>query len=140
MTSEVIVAEAWLYQTLADAFTADSLQVYSGAGPQDAEYPFIVFAHLHSYDLAGVGVFRYLTQAEYVVRAAARDESWTTVLAYANTIDAALHGKKGIDVPVGLATGRVLSCIRTEPFMQRETADGQVYVSLGGVYQLNMQG
>ena len=133
MVAEPAVAESWLFGQLDPVF---SIPVYVDAGPEDAVYPFVVFAHLDSVDHNTADGTRVWSRMDYLVRVADRAESLLTLMAGAALIDATIHKDDGVPA----AGGRVLSCVREEPFRQREVVDGVVHLSLGGVYRLLVGG
>lgn len=136
MAVELAAIEAWLFSRLVTT-VGPGAEIYTDQAPEDAPYPFVIMAHLGGSDVFGVGPARFMTSADYVIRATVRSESLADVYPLADDIDAAIHGQKGVDPLVGLT---VLSCVRTEPFRQREVEDDVVYLSLGGVYRCRVEG
>lgn len=130
---ELAAVESWLF----DKLLVLNYPVYSEEAPEDAPYPFILFAHLDAKDVFGVGTARFLTRADYVVRGCDRTESAKDVYPLAVAIDNVLHGVKGV-APIQALM--VLSCVRNEPFRQREVQDDIVYLSRGGIYRIQVQG
>jgi hypothetical protein len=135
MTTPVFVAvEDWLFERLTTAL--GGVDVYSGLAPEDAPYPLAIFAYLDGADVNAVACEeqRVMTRFDYVVRMTDRSESWLAVKEGAAIIDGALQAGKGAS-ELG---GTVLSCLRVEPFAQRETDpnSGITYLSLGGVYRI----
>lgn len=132
--TEVEGVETFLYDTLsANGF---SLPVYSGIAPDDADLPFYLFAYIGGTDTNGAGNagVRVLTRFRYIARAYGQGPSFAAIKAEAKWLDDQLHGAAGTD-----QDGRVVSCVRAEPFALREPGDdGQWMVTLGGIYDITI--
>lgn len=136
MTPVFITVEDFLFEKLTLALPG--VDIYSGMAPEDAPYPLSIFAFLDADDVNAVACEeqRVMTSFDYVVRFTDRNESWLAVEAGAANIDQALQSAKGTSERGGV----VLSCLRIEPFVQRETDEaGVTYLSLGGVYRIKAQ-
>ena len=138
MTSgaETAAVETWIYGTLADDATLDSLGVtgvYSYMAPEDATYPFILFQQQASSDVNAVGPNRIMAQTVYVIRAVT-DGALSSVVAINTRIDNLLQAQNGSNV-----NGTVIACMRERPFVQVETVEGRSYRHLGGIYRIYVQ-
>lgn len=105
------IAEAWIYQQLANDSTLRGLvgsQVYAGVAPEGATYPLIVLQSLGGVDTTAMHFSRVLSQFRYAVHCADRVGSIFNLDALAARVDALLHG--GENVPVN--GGYMLACQR----------------------------
>lgn len=138
---ELEVADRWLFDVLtADPDLAalitdpgdDGPRVFSEVAPASAAYPFVVFAHQASTDVAGVGPYRIGTEATYVVKAVGEGQSYAPLRPVAARIDALLQGAGG-----AVIDGEVWAAQRTAPVRYPEiTPNGDQYRHLGGLYRL----
>lgn len=134
MSVEAIGVERWL----TDKLGALSLPVWADTAPDDAPYPFVLFARLDGSDLNGLGrpTGRVKSTFDYAVRVYDETRTWDDLEAHASALDTALQGAKGLD-PDGKVL--VLSSVRQEPLLDREPVDGVMYAYAGGVYRIEAQ-
>lgn len=135
MSVEAIGVEAWLFAQLEPLGVA----VWADTAPDDAPYPLVVFARLDGADQNALGnpMARVKSTFDYAVRAYDETRTWDDLKVLAAAVDAALQGAAGLD-PDGAVM--VLSSVRQEPLLDRETLDGVTYAFAGGVYRIEAQG
>lgn len=133
MSSEIAAAETWLYGVLAGDATLTSLgvtAVYGYQAPETAAYPYVLFHQQAGADVRGVGPTRIMANMLYVVRAVT-DGPLSSLVAINSRMDALLQAQSGSNV-----NGAVLACVREQPFVMTEPAEGRTFRHLGGIYRL----
>lgn len=133
MSSEVAAAETWLYGVLSGDATLTSLGVtgvYAYQAPETARFPYVLFQHQGGADVRGVGPTRIMANMLYVVRGVT-DGPLSALVSINSRIDALLQAQSGSNV-----NGVVLACVREQPFVMNEPAEGRTFRHLGGVYRL----
>jgi hypothetical protein len=137
---ETVVAETWLYSVLTTDATLTGLigvgeKVHAFVAPKGTPPPFVVYQYQGGNDVRGVGPVRIMTGLLYVVKAVTRSKSFSDLKPIAERINVLLHAQHG-----EAAGGRVVSCVREQPFKLVETSDGGVpFRHLGGIYRINAQ-
>lgn len=135
MSVEAIGVERWLTYLLGYM----GMPVWGDQAPDDTPYPLVLFAKLDGSDLNGLSnpAGRVKVTLDYAVRVYDETRSWNDLEAKARELDTLLQGAKGLD-PDGKVM--VLSSVRQEPLLDRETLDGVTYAFAGGVYRIEAQG
>lgn len=136
MSTETVLAETWLYTTLKANATLTALiggsttpRIYSAVVPQGAALPAVVFQQMSGEDLLTLNAYRVWSDLVYLVKGIAQAGGFVALDGIAAQIDVSLHRVSG--------TG-VAACYRERPFtyVEPETADGQQYRHLGGIYRI----
>ena len=141
------VAETWLHSTLGgDSIVTGivSTRIHEDVTPSIDEkgdplpsaFPCIVYnvqATQPDYnEVSGIVIWSGLL---YLVRGVFETRSYGgNVEVLAKRIDDLLHRKSG-----AVTGGRVVACVRTQPFKQRELTNMRHYRSMGGIYELKVQ-
>lgn len=132
--AETTVIDEWLLDVLSDL--DDITGVYADLAPAEALYPFVVFQHQASSDVAGVGPnARIMIDADYVIRVIAATTSFTGLVGIATEIDTLLEGQSG-----ATTGGVVLGVARREQYREVEQYENQQIRHLGGRYRIVAQG
>lgn len=134
MAVETLVAETWLAAVLSgDSVlnTAVGGRIYGYVAPQGTPLPFVLFQQQAARDVAGVGPSRIMSNLLYIVKVIGQTNSFTSLEAAANRIDAVLQAASGTNV-----RGAVYACVREAPFALVESTDTGQYRHLGGQYRL----
>lgn len=148
MASEVVIANAFVYQRLAGDATLTGLlggasvpRIYQGKAPQGAMFPAVVYQHQGGSDVRGATeATRIGANLLYVVRGVAQAERFTGDLqTIEERIDARLHRTSGAVVLNSVTLGEVIACVRLQPFDLTEDEEGVEWRHLGGIYRLFVQ-
>jgi hypothetical protein len=140
---ETIIAETWLKAVLAENAELNAAvggRIFAYLAPNDAPYPFVLFAldpGPTTADTLAIGGNRIKSNLGYVVKVVGKTNNFQSLGPIAEAIDQALHKKYGT-VPDG---GSVISCIRTAPVadVEMDELTAEVYRHLGGLYALQVQ-
>lgn len=133
--NEIVRAQEWLRATLNTAPAVSGGRIFPDVAPQGAEPPYTVFQYQGGGDLMESGAARVWSSLLFLVRVIDKTNTIGAALrTAADEIDARLHDKSGTT-----ADGRVVSCVRTEPFQLAEVDQGVQYRHLGGIYRLYVQ-
>lgn len=149
MSSEIVVAETWLYETLngdetlmgSDEGELGVTGVHSEkptkVGSTAPEPPYVVYSLASpGSDVMGATTQRIWSGLDYLVKAVGEGNSLAALNDIAARIDTLLHGKGGS--PTG--GGTVLSCVRVRPVSYAEQlGNNRYYRHLGGIYRLEVQ-
>lgn len=148
MASEIVIANAFIYQRLAaDALLTAELggainpRISQGKLRRGVSYPGVVYQRQAGTDIRGATeATRIGSNLLYVVRGVAQAESLLGALQTIDErIDAVLHRSSG-SVVLGSATiGTVIACVRVQPFELTEDDEGIEWRHLGGIYRLMVQ-
>jgi hypothetical protein len=146
-STEYTVAQTWLYSVLsADATLAGivSTRIHEDVTPHIDEtgeplpsaFPCLVYnVQATQPDYSEVSGIRIWSGLLYTVRGIFETRSdGGNVAVVAARIDELLHRKSG-----AVVGGRVVACVRRQPFKQRELSNGRHYRQMGGVYELKVQ-
>lgn len=132
------IAEAWIYQQLANDSTLRGLvgsQVYASEAPEAATYPLVVFSSMGGLDTTAMAFSRVLSQLRYGVHCADRVGSLWGIDGIAARVDFLLHGYK--NVPVN--GGYMLASQRERQIVLRGAVAGVQTRELVNVYYLVIQ-
>lgn len=136
--AETALTDQWVEATLlahAPLTAFVSTRVYPDLAPPDITMPFVVYQEQSSDDVRGVGPTNILTTTVYVVKAIAQGSNFDALQPVAEAIYGALHNASGT-----ITGGRVLTCLRDQPFRLTEFTDGKTYRHLGGRFSIQVQG
>lgn len=131
--AESLVVKQWLNDVLkADAALVAQVgtRIYDAVAPSGAAMPYVVYQYMAGRDIAGVGPHRIMTTFVYIVKVVKETNSFASLEAAANRIDAVLQAASGINV-----RGTVVACVREAPFEMVESLETGQYRHLGGSYR-----
>lgn len=129
------IAERWLYERLAADPVLAAYGIHTDLAPQNTPMPYLIIQNqAPGNDLNGLGGRRIKTDPVYVVKAVTAGESYAPLADLAARIDAQLHRQRG-----DVAGGRVLACVREQPFRLAQFDTSKHYRHLGGIYRLQVQ-
>lgn len=135
---EIILAETWLYSTLANDVTLTTLinkRVFSLQPPQGVAFPFIAYQLQAGNDIATMNNKRVMAELVYQVKVIGQTPSPLDLAPIFQQLDALIHNKVNQQV----TGGTIYSCVREQSFVQAETDKGIEYRHLGGIYRLEVQ-
>lgn len=131
--NEVAAVNEWLYTRLNGDTTLAGLVtgVYRDRAPDEAAFPFVVFALEYGRDHETLNAVRIWTEMNYAVKIVTDARSLATIAPAADRIDALLHRASGA------ATGITIHEVRrTDILCYAETLATREYLHLGGMYQI----
>ncbi len=139
MSSPSKVASTWLYTSLAgDAAIAAAAVggVHEGIAPQDTPYPYLSFQYQDrgGRDVRVVGPSRLWSDLLILVKAVVEGTDASVAEQLAADVDRVINSKSG-----AAAGGRVVSCVREQPFALSPREYGIDYRQRGGIYRLQVQ-
>ena len=132
-----LTLDRWVSERLAADAPLQALvagRVYSDVAPLGTPSPWVVFSLQSSADVRGVGPATIMQRNLVLVRVTGVVTSYADLEPILQRVDAALHGSSGT-----VTSGTVLSVLRQESVRFTETADGQQYRHLGGLYEFLIQ-
>lgn len=141
------VAETWLHSTLSGDSIVTGIvgtrihedvtpSIDEKGDPLPSAFPCIVYnVQATQPDYSEVGGIVIWSGLLYTVRGVFETRSYGgNVDILAARIHELLHRKSG-----AVTGGRVVACVRTQPFKQREFTNQRHYRQLGGIYELKVQ-
>lgn len=139
MASETMGVAEWLYITLrsSTAITTPTggsaaFRCYEDVAPQGAAWPYVVYSLVSAVDVNAIGG-RATVNELWTVKAVAQTNTYNTLRAIANGIDAALNRQRGTATTAGIT---IAACERTEEVRRTEVSEGLHYRHLGGIYRI----
>lgn len=139
MSNELVAAERWLFSTLTGDATLTGIvgsRVYGHVVPPTAARPYVFYTKAAAADdYLTMEANRIWANFVYAVRIVNKTESYVSLEAGADAIEAALHRESGSNV-----SGVIVACVRQAPFDLIEIdQDGSQLRGLGGLYRLFVQ-
>ncbi len=135
---EITEGKIWIRATLlADtAFQAtNATGVWDHPAPRSQSFPYVtVQAQYDSDDLTLVGSHILWTEIPYLIRAWDEHEDELSVSPISAAVKDALHGRFG-----ATTNAIIVSCRRKRPYRGFELLDTVQYISLGGIYVLQIR-
>lgn len=139
MSSETALCYAWVNSTLqADSalMAAATGGVWQGAADSGTQPPFVVYARQSGVDVMTSNAIRLWASMLLQIKLLGPTANYAALVTGANRIDALFGSVRD----VGLASGGILSCYREQEFAMNEVVAGVAWLSLGGLYRINVQG
>ena len=138
-TDEIEEAKKWIYGSLsgnAEITAIVGTRIYSDyvpEAPASRTYPYILYGYLGGADVDGLGTARFATLPLFQIRVVTRGRPDVSVRKVAKRIDDVLR----IAV-YQLSTDWYFTARREQPVnrVEQDTATGQYYTNLGGLYRL----
>jgi len=137
VSEELTLIMGWIESTLKTDATVSGYvgdRVYEGVGPDDCEYPFIVYQNQSADDVRGVGTTTICADTMWLVKAIA--ESAPDRLA---PVAAAITDALTLSDGIAITGGSILSSVREQPFFMGEVDGSHVYNHLGGTFAISAQ-
>jgi len=138
MSADLSRVNQWLYtRFFGDAALSNAVggRVFVDFAPQGTISPMVIYSYLGGSDRVRTRTSR-LTNALYLIRAAADGSSYDAIEPLADRLDDLLSVP---DNGVLVRDIRIASCIREQPHQRKDEEFGKPVVYLGGFYRIQYQ-